>query len=62
MKITDANRDMFEVFASLHPEEAYDLDKEAFYVYAKKRYPTLDNEFIDETIKALKEDNLKLKS
>jgi hypothetical protein len=62
MKITDANRDMFEIFASLHPEEAYDLDREAFYKWAKKKYPTLDNIFIDETIKALKEQSLKSES
>jgi hypothetical protein len=59
MKITERNRDMFEVFASLHPVEAYDLDRKAFYQWAKKKCPTLDNLFIDEIIKALKEESSK---
>jgi len=48
MKITDNNREMFEVFAKLHPIEAYDLDRKAFYKFMKKKMPALSRKTIDE--------------
>jgi len=47
MEITDDNREMFEVFAELHPVEAYDLDQKAFYKFMKKRMPVLSRKHID---------------
>ena len=47
MEITDDNREMFEVFAELHPVEAYDLDRKAFYKFMKKRMPVLSRKHID---------------
>ena len=48
MKITDNNREMFDVFAELHPVEAYDLDRKAFYKFMKKKMPVLSRKTIDE--------------
>ena len=47
MKIDKDNREMFEVFAQLHPVEAYDLDKKEFYRYMKKTHPELSIKTID---------------
>ena len=49
-KINDDNREMFEVFAYLHPIEAYDLDRKAFYRYMKRTMPLLKKKDIDECI------------
>jgi len=48
MEITNDNREMFEVFAELHPIEAYDLDTKAFYKFMKKKMPVLSKKTIDE--------------
>ena len=44
------NQEMFEVFANLHPVEAFDLNPVAFYEYAKRRIPVITNEQIQELI------------
>ena len=47
MEITDNNREMFDVFAELHPVEAYDLDRKAFYKFMKNKMPVLSKKAID---------------
>ena len=37
----------FDVFAELHPVEAYDLDRKAFYKFMKNKMPVLSKKTID---------------
>lgn len=55
-KINYDNREMFEVFAELHPIEAYDLDAKAFYKFMKKKMPMLSRKTIDKLIAETKEE------
>lgn len=43
----DYDEEMFEVFALLHPVEAYDLDRKAFHKFMKKKMPELSKKTID---------------
>lgn len=54
MKITNDDREMFEVFAELHPAEAYDLDRKAFYKFMKKKVPPLSRRTIDKLMVEVK--------
>lgn len=56
MEIDDNNREMFEVFAELHPVEAYDLNRKEFYRYMKKEFPCLNRKHIDQLMKETKEE------
>ena len=51
-----SNREMFEVFAELHPIKAYDLDRKAFYKFMKKKMPALSRKTIDELMTETKTD------
>ena len=53
-KINDDNREMFEVFAELHPIEAYDLDRKAFYKFMKRKMPVLSRRTIDKLMEETK--------
>ena len=46
------NQEMFEVFCDLHPVEAFDLNKEKFIEYVKKRVPGIFDEQIETLIYA----------
>jgi len=51
MIIDKDNQEIFEVFADLHPVEAFDLDKDKFCDYARKRVNgTMSNHIIEELI------------
>ncbi len=50
------NREMFEVFAELHPVEAYDLNRIAFYRYMKKKMPLLSRKTIDKLMVETKQE------
>ena len=54
MEITDDNREMFDVFAELHPVEAYDLDRKAFYKFMKNKMPVLSKKAIDKLMIEIK--------
>ena len=54
MEITDNNREMFDVFAELHPVEAYDLDRKAFYKFMKNKMPVLSKKAIDKLMIEIK--------
>lgn len=51
-KISNDNREMFEVFCYLHPHEAYELNPKEFMKYMKKEYPTLEDDTIIQLIKS----------
>jgi hypothetical protein len=40
------NQEAFEIFANLHPVEAFDLNREKFLEYAKKRVPGVTDDII----------------
>jgi hypothetical protein len=50
--VDDENREMFKVFCSLHPHEAYELNPEAFIAHCKDLNPDATEE---EIIKLLEE-------
>lgn len=52
------NQEMFEVFCDLHPVEAFDLNKEKFCDYARKRVNgTMSNHIIEELINEQRKEN-----
>lgn len=50
------NREMFEVFAELHPIEAYDLNRLAFYKFMKKKAPLLSRKQVDKLMEETKQE------
>jgi len=54
MKGTKEYNEMFEVFAELHPVEAYDLNRTKFYHYMKKKCPVLSRKSIDKIMLEVK--------
>lgn len=51
INVTDENREMFEVFCQMHPEEAYEGNPNEFLKYARKINPAFTKELIEELIK-----------
>jgi cytochrome c553 len=51
INVTDENREMYEVFCQMHPEEAYQGNPDEFIKYARKINPAYTKELIEELIK-----------